>query len=91
MGDGPAHTITTTAWRLVQAHNEVSGFDTRYRVQVGALRGLQHDFQENSWINAKVIEPDRWGTYRRFETGWMRMGKGRLHGCSRSTDLEASR
>ena len=22
-----------------------------------------------------MIEPNRWGTYRRFETGWMRMGK----------------
>ncbi|MEG0376775.1 MAG: molybdopterin dinucleotide binding domain-containing protein, partial [Raoultibacter sp.] len=33
------------------------------------------DYQENGWINAKEIEPDKWGTYRRFETGWMRMGK----------------
>jgi len=36
---------------------------------------FRQDFQENGWINAKEIEPDRWGTYRRFETGWMRMGK----------------
>ena len=36
---------------------------------------FRQDFQENGWINAKEIAPDRWGTYRRFETGWMRMGK----------------
>ena len=46
---------------------------------------FRQDFQENGWINAKEIEPDRWGTYRRFETGWMRMGKdactGKLFTC----------
>lgn len=39
------------------------------------------DFQENGWINAKEIEPDRWGTYRRFETGWMRISKDACTGA----------
>lgn len=46
-------------------------------------------FQENGWLNAKIEEPDRWGTYRRFETGWMRMGKdactGKLFNCDAET------
>jgi sulfite dehydrogenase (quinone) subunit SoeA len=33
------------------------------------------DFQEHGWWEAKELEPDRWGTYRRYETGYMRMGK----------------
>lgn len=33
------------------------------------------DFEKNGWFIAKELEPDRWGTYRRYETGWMRMGK----------------
>ena len=73
-----------------QAHNEVSGFGDRYHgLQVGALgRTSASDFQENGWINAKVIEPDRWGTYRRFETGWMRMGKDACTAAPWSTDPE---
>ena len=59
-----------------QAHNEKSGFDTRYPgCKWEHFEDFKEDFQENGWINAKEIEPDRWGTYRRFETGWMRMGK----------------
>lgn len=45
-------------------------------------------FQKNGWLNAKVVEPDRWGTYRRFETGWMRMGKDACTGALFSSDLE---
>lgn len=44
-------------------------------------------FQENGWINAKEIEPDRWGTYRRFETGWLRIGKDACSGAPFSQDL----
>lgn len=45
-------------------------------------------FQENGWINAKVVEPDRWGTYRRFETGYMRMGKDACTGMPWKADEE---
>ena len=47
---------------------------------------FRQDFQENGWINAKEIEPDRWGTYRRFETcllytseGVLVLASGRAH------------
>ena len=46
------------------------------------------DFQENGWINAKEIEPDRWGTYRRFETGWMRIGKDACTGSTFSAAFD---
>lgn len=46
------------------------------------------DYQHNGWINAKEIEPDRWGTYRRFETGWLRMGKDACSGELFSADPE---
>ena len=59
-----------------QAHNEVSGFNTQYPgCKWEHFEDYRKDFQENGWFNAKVLEPNRWGTYRRFETGWMRMGK----------------
>lgn len=44
-------------------------------------------FQENGWINAKKAEPDRWGTYRRFETGWGRIGKDACKGAPFSEDM----
>ncbi|MDR0515202.1 MAG: molybdopterin-dependent oxidoreductase [Coriobacteriaceae bacterium] len=47
-------------------------------------------FQKNGWINAKEVEPDRWGTYRRFETGWMRIGKDACGGSPFSADLNAN-
>ena len=76
-GDGPGayhHDDRLEVWFL--AHNEKSGFDTRYPgCKWEHFEDFKEDFQENGWINAKEIEPDRWGTYRRFETGWMRMGK----------------
>ena len=76
-GDGPGayhHDDRLEEW--FQAHNEKSGFDTRYPgCKWEHFEDFKEDFQENGWINAKEIEPDRWGTYRRFETGWMRMGK----------------
>ena len=76
-GDGPGayhHDDRLEEW--FQAHNEKSGFDTRYPgCKWEHFEDFTEDFQENGWINAKEIEPDRWGTYRRFETGWMRMGK----------------
>ena len=46
------------------------------------------DFQENGWIDAKEIEPDRWGTYRRFETGWMRIGKDACTGSTFSAAFD---
>ncbi|MDB1765833.1 molybdopterin-containing oxidoreductase family protein [Eggerthella lenta] len=76
-GDGPGayhHDDRLEEW--FQAHNEKSGFDTRYPgCKWEHFEDFKEDFQENGWINAKEIEPDRWGTYRRFETGWMHMGK----------------
>ena len=45
------------------------------RVKWSSWAEFRDDFEENGWFNAKELEPDRWGTYRRFETGWMRMGK----------------
>ena len=75
--DGPGayhHDERLEDW--FQAHNEVSGFDARYPgCKWEHWEDYRNDFQENGWINAKVAEPNRWGTYRRFETGWMRMGK----------------
>ena len=29
----------------------------------------REDFQKNGWKDCKVINPDQWGTYRRYETG----------------------
>ena len=59
-----------------RAHNEVDGFDTRYPgCKWQHMQEYVDDFQAHGWFNSKVLEPDRWGTYRRFETGWMRMGK----------------
>ena len=76
-GDGPgAYHYDDRLEEWFQAHNEKSGFDTRYPgCKWEHFEDFKEDFQENGWINAKEIEPDRWGTYRRFETGWMRMGK----------------
>ena len=31
-----------------------------------------HDFQTHGWWQAKEIEPDMWGTYRRYQTGGFR-------------------
>ncbi|MCI8424783.1 MAG: molybdopterin-dependent oxidoreductase [Adlercreutzia sp.] len=59
-----------------RAHNEVDGFSTRYPgCKWQHMQDFVDDFQDHGWFNAKVLEPERWGTYRRFETGWMRMGK----------------
>ena len=75
-----------------QAHNEKSGFDTRYPgCKWEHFEDFKEDFQENGWINAKEIEPDRWGTYRRFETGWMRMGKDACTAAPWSSTTRASR
>jgi len=30
------------------------------------------EFQENGWWDCKVVEPEEWGTYRRYETGALR-------------------
>ena len=39
------------------------------------------DFQENGWKDCKVVEPEEWGTYRRYETGALRArGKGGILG-----------
>ena len=87
-GDGPGayhHDDRLEEW--FQAHNEKSGFDTRYPgCKWEHFEDFKEDFQENGWINAKEIEPDRWGTYRRFETGWMRMGKDACTAASWSVD-----
>ena len=86
-GDGPGayhHDDRLEEW--FQAHNEKSGFDTRYPgCKWEHFEDFKEDFQENGWINAKEIEPDRWGTYRRFETGWMRMGKDACKAAPRPT------
>ena len=29
------------------------------------------DFEENGWQDCKIVAPDAWGTYRRYETGMM--------------------
>ncbi|MBQ6453557.1 MAG: molybdopterin-dependent oxidoreductase [Coriobacteriales bacterium] len=29
-------------------------------------------FAEHGWWDCKIVEPDQWGTYRRYETGFMR-------------------
>ena len=31
----------------------------------------KEDFEKNGWKDCKVIAPDTWGTYRRYETGMM--------------------
>ena len=89
-GDAPGayhHDDRLEDW--FQAHNEVSGFGDRYPgCKWEHWEDFREDFQENGWINAKVIEPDRWGTYRRFETGWMRMGKDACTAAPWSTDPE---
>lgn len=76
-GDAPGaydHVERLEDW--FQAHNEKSGFGDRYPgCKWEHYEDFRADFQENGWFNAKVLEPNRWGTYRRFETGWMRMGK----------------
>ncbi len=76
-GDAPgAYDSDERLEEWFQAHNEVSGFDTQYPgCKWEHFEDYRKDFQENGWFNAKVLEPNRWGTYRRFETGWMRMGK----------------
>ncbi len=39
------------------------------------------EFQEKGWWDCKVVEPDEWGTYRRYETGALRhRGKGGILG-----------
>lgn len=89
-GDAPGayhHDDRLEDW--FQAHNEVSGFGDRYPgCKWEHWEDFRDDFQENGWINAKVIEPNRWGTYRRFETGWMRMGKDACTAAPWSTDPE---
>ncbi len=76
-GDAPgAYSSDERLEDWFQAHNEVSGFNTRYPgCKWEHWEDFYNDFQEHGWWNAKVLEPNRWGTYRRFETGWMRMGK----------------
>ena len=90
--DGPGayhHDDRLEDW--FQAHNEVSGFDTRYPgCKWEHWEDYRNDFQENGWINAKVAEPERWGTYRRFETGWMRMGKDACTAAPWSVDEEGN-
>ena len=90
--DGPGayhHDERLEDW--FQAHNEVSGFDTRYPgCKWEHWEDYRNDFQENGWINAKVAEPERWGTYRRFETGWMRMGKDACTAAPWSVDEEGN-
>ena len=90
--DGPGayhHDDRLEDW--FQAHNEVSGFNTRYPgCKWEHWEDYRNDFQENGWINAKVAEPERWGTYRRFETGWMRMGKDACTAAPWSVDEEGN-
>ena len=76
-GDAPgAYSSDERLEDWFQAHNEVNGFNTRYPgCKWEHWEDFYNDFQEHGWWNAKVLEPNRWGTYRRFETGWMRMGK----------------
>ena len=31
----------------------------------------KEDFQKNGWRDCKVVAPDTWGTYRRYQTGMM--------------------
>ena len=33
------------------------------------------EFLENGWIDARKANPNGWGCYRRFQTGWMNLGK----------------
>ena len=37
----------------------------------------KQQFQENGWWDCKVIAPEKWGTYRRFETGQVRPDGGK--------------
>jgi anaerobic selenocysteine-containing dehydrogenase len=37
-------------------------------------------FTEQGWWDAKIEEPDRWGTYRRYETGYIIGGPGMFGG-----------
>ena len=55
---------------------------------MAALGRLRGGLSENGWINAKEIEPDRWGAYRRFETGWMRIGKDACTGSTFSAAFD---
>lgn len=32
---------------------------------------FREDFQKNGWKDCKLVAPDTWGTYRRYETGMM--------------------
>ena len=89
-GDAPGaylHDDRLEDW--FQAHNENTGYATRYPgCKWEHWEDYRNDFQENGWINAKVLEPDRWGTYRRFETGWLRMGKDPCSATPWSADPE---
>jgi len=47
-------------------------------LQFGNMNGLflnweefNANFQENGWLDAKVMNPPAWGTYRRYETGML--------------------
>ncbi len=72
-----------------QAHNDVNGFATQYPgCKWEHFEDYKEDFQEHGWFNAKQLEPDRWGTYRRYETGWMRMGKDACTAAPWSVDDE---
>ena len=63
-GDGPGayhHDDRLEDW----FQNKVSDFSDHYPKAASGSTGRTsvEDFQENGWINAKEIEPDRWGTY----------------------------
>ncbi len=41
----------------------------------GTWKNYVKNFQENGWWDCHVINPEEWGTYRRFETGVLRADK----------------
>ena len=83
-GDAPGayhHDDRLEDW--FQAHNEVSGFGDRYPgCKWEHWEDFREDFQENGWINAKVIEPDALGHLPPLRDWLDAHGQGRLHGRS---------
>ncbi len=55
--------------------------DFSVRNMGGNFEVYAQEFQEKGWWDCKAVEPKEWGTYRRYETGALRMrGKGGILG-----------
>lgn len=47
-------------------------FDFYCSLMKTTWKDYQEAFQEHGWLDAKVVNPEQWGTYRRYETGELR-------------------